>query len=141
MVCQEIPDYFPIPTIASASTPRPYSIIDFLGTPEEAPATPEPVSPRPTSIPPKPAPTYDSTPISSDLDGDNCRYSNGCLRFICHYEQFSPYAYHEAVGPREEAAHMAQHPNDYPDGQWETDPQECKELPRPKDQDDEDEDE
>jgi hypothetical protein len=59
---------------------------------------------------------YDPTSIPFDMDGDGC--VEGCLRWICHYDEGEDYGYHLEAGPRTMAAHMAQHPRDYVDDSY-----------------------
>jgi hypothetical protein len=101
----------PIPKPARAT--RSYTIVDFIAsTPVATPRLV--VAPLAVS-----KPTYDNTPIPDALDdpdgNSNCAVGNGCAIPICHYDEDAEVGYSIAVGPRERAAHLAQHPNDYGD--------------------------
>lgn len=116
----------------SNSTPDPvrtYSLTDLLGTPEPTPELElmgeTYVVYQPT---PFPTPVYIHKPIPVDLDED-CWSWNGCLTWVCHYEEDDVEGYHYSVGPRGMAAHIAQHPNDYPDYSWDTyEARDCEDL-------------
>ena len=128
-VCQRIPNYYPLPTPSVSGTLQPYTLYNLLGIPEEPDWTPLPDPTRVAAIPtqtPKPAPTYDNTPIPDDLDGpqDDDYFAQAVL--VCHYDDGEVDGYHFWMGPRQYAAHMAQHPNDYRElnpGTW------CRDLP------------
>jgi hypothetical protein len=110
---------FPTATPKPYASVTPYSFWDFFVTPTLPPyedPTPAYVVSLPTPVP---APTYDDTPISDDLDrrfpDDVCDEYNGCAHYICHYDEGSLVGTDIMVGPRVAAAHLAQHPNDYRD--------------------------
>jgi hypothetical protein len=106
---------------SDSGSDSPVSPSTLYAMPELAHSNPTPW-PTPRA---KPVPTYDASPIKDwqaetqdeGLD-ENCGTHNDCLVYICHYDADDLVGEHLLTTRRTEAAHLAQHPLDYPDHAW-----------------------